>query len=397
MQFRTFGRTGKQVSVLGFGCMRLPIVGGDMATIDEPLANEMLRHAIDRGVNYVDTAYAYHGGNSERFVGRALKDGYRQKVNLATKMPVWLAESADDFDRLLDEQLERLQTAHIDFYLLHALSDRSWPKVRDLGVLPWAERSMADGRIGHLGFSFHDDLDAFKLIVDDYDAWAFCQIQYNYVDTDVQAGTEGLLYAADKGLAVVVMEPIRGGRLAVLPEPVTHILDRLEPRHSPAALALRWVWQHPQVSVVLSGMSTMQQVIENLMTADESPVGLLSDDDLVVYEQAGDKIRELCPIPCTECRYCMPCPNGVFIHAMLGLYNLATVHGQLEEARCRYRGFGRPGDDISAGACIQCRECEERCPQQIPISEWMPRVHDLLGEDWQDRPRSVLAAHQRPQ
>lgn len=352
-----------------------------MATIDEPLATEMLRHAIDHGVNYVDTAYNYHRGNSERFVGRALQDGYRQKVNLATKMPVWLAESVDDFDRLLDEQLQRLQIDHLDFYLLHALSHRSWRRVRDLGVLAWAEKAMADGRFSHLGFSFHDDLDAFKLIVDDYDAWAFCQIQYNYVDTSVQAGTEGLLYAADKGLGVVVMEPIRGGRLAVLPGSVMDILHGVEPRCSPAALALHWVWNHPQVSVVLSGMSTMQHVIENLAAADESRVGILSDDTLAICEQARDKIRGLCPIPCTECRYCMPCPNGVFIHANLGLYNLATLHGQVEEARRRYRGFVHPGDDISAGACIQCRECEELCPQQIPISEWMPKVHALLGED----------------
>jgi predicted aldo/keto reductase-like oxidoreductase len=381
MQFRTFGQTDRQVSALGFGCMRLPTVGGDAASIEETLATEMLRHAIDHGVNYVDTAYGYHRGNSERFVGRALKDGYRQKVNLATKMPVWLAESADDFDRLLDEQLQKLQTDHLDFYLLHALNQRSWPKVRDLGVLAWAERAMADGRFSHLGFSFHDDLDAFKLIVDEYDAWAFCQIQYNYVDTDVQAGSEGLHYAADNGLAVVVMEPIRGGRLAALPGPVMDILNRVEPRRSPVAHALHWVWNHPQVSVVLSGMSTMQQVIENLATADESRVGILADDDLAVYEQARDTYREMCPIPCTECRYCMPCPNGVFIHSNLGLYNLATLHGQLEEARRRYRGYVRPGEDISAGACIQCGECEELCPQEIPISEWMPQVHALLGED----------------
>jgi predicted aldo/keto reductase-like oxidoreductase len=380
MQYRPFGKTGRQVSVLGFGCMRLPVLGDDASRIDEPQATEMLRYAIDQGVNYLDTAYAYHDGNSEPFVGRVLQDGYREKVNLATKMPVWLAESADDFDRLLDEQLEKLQTDHLDFYLLHALNHDSWSKVRDLGVRAWSEKARADGRIAYLGFSFHDNLEAFRQIVDDYDDWAFCQIQYNYLDTDVQAGTAGLRYAADKGLGVVIMEPIRGGRLAALPQPIVDILDRLQPRRSLVALALHWVWHHPQVSVVLSGMSTMQQVVENLATADQSRVGIFSPHDLAVFVQARDKYRQMCPIPCTECRYCLPCPNGVFINANFGLYNLAMLHGELAEARRKYSWFVRPDEDISAGACLQCGECEERCPQQIPISEWMPKVHALLGE-----------------
>jgi hypothetical protein len=327
----------------------------------------------------VDTAYTYHGGNSERFVGRALQDGYRERVNVATKMPVWLAESSDDFDRLLDEQLEKLQMDHIELYLLHALNRRSWPKVRDLGVLDWAERAMADGRIGDLGFSFHDGPDAFRRIVDDYDRWAFCQIQYNYVDTDVQAGTEGLHYAAGRGLGVVVMEPLRGGSLAAPPEEVMDLLSQVRPRRSPAALALLWVWNFAEISVALSGMSTMEQVTENLVTADESRVGMLSDEDLALIARARDRYRELRPIPCTQCRYCLPCPNDVFIHANLELYNLGTLHGRLAEARRRYRRLAGPDEDISAAACIQCRECEERCPQGIAISEWMPRVDALLG------------------
>jgi predicted aldo/keto reductase-like oxidoreductase len=360
--------------------MRLPTIGGDDTRIDEPKATRLLRYAIDQGVNYVDTGYHYHGGNSERFVGRALQDGYRERVNVATKMPVWLAESADDFDRLLDDQMEKLQTDHIDLYLLHGLSRQRWARVRDLGVLSWAERAMAGGRIGDLGFSFHDRLEAFKRIVDDYDHWALCQIQYNYVDTDVQAGSEGLYYAAGKGLGVVVMEPIRGGSLAAPPEPVLDILRRLEPRRTPAALALLWVWNHPEVSIALSGMNEMQQVVENLATADESGVGILSDDDLAIIAEAGDRYREVRPIPCTQCRYCLPCPNGVLIHANLELYNLATLHGGLAEARRRYRRFASWERDASAGACIQCGECEERCPQGIAISEWMPEVRALLGE-----------------
>lgn len=368
------------MSVLGFGCMRLPIVEGDAARIDEPVATRMLRYAIDNGVSYVDTAFNYHQGNSERFLGRALRDGYRDRVNVATKMPVWLVESKDDFDRLLAEQLEKLQTDHVDLYLLHALSRRSWPKVRALGVLNWAERAMVDGRIGHLGFSFHDGPEAFRQIVDDYEHWALCQIQYNYLDTEVQAGAAGLRYAARRGLAVVVMEPIRGGGLAAPPTPVMGILNRLEPRRTPAAVALLWVWNHPEVSIALSGMNTMQQVKENLETADDSKVGILSGRDLSTIAKAADKYRELCPIPCTQCRYCLPCPNGVFIPANLDLYNLATLHDELAQARRRYRGLARPGVEISAGSCIQCGECEERCPQEIPIGEWMPKVHALLGD-----------------
>jgi len=380
MQYRTLGRTKKKVSALGFGCMRLPSVRHDRGPIDEPRAAAMLRHAIDHGVNYVDTAYFYHEGHSESFVGRALQDGYRQKVHLATKLPTGPVSTADDFDRLLDEQLQRLQTDHVDFYLLHGLNKRRWPKVRDLGVLGWSERARADGRIGHLGFSFHDTLDTFKEIVDAYDDWALCQIQYNYVDTDVQAGKKGLRYAADRGLAVVVMEPVRGGRLAALPPPVVEILDQLQPRRSLAALALHWVWNQPQVSVALSGMSTMQQVVENLASAEDSEVGSLTEDDLAIYEQARDKYRELCPIPCTECRYCLPCPNGVFIHANLAAYNQAKLLGQLEQAKRRYAWLASRDHDMSAAACIQCRECEERCPQGIAISEWMPEVHALLAD-----------------
>jgi predicted aldo/keto reductase-like oxidoreductase len=360
--------------------MRLPTLGEDDGRIDEPKATRLLRQAIDHGVNYVDTAYGYHRGNSERFLGRALQDGYRERVHVATKMPVWLAGSMEDFDRLLEEQTEKLQIDKIDLYLLHALNRRSWPRAKDLGVLSWAERAKADGRIGDLGFSFHDDLKMFKRIVDDYDRWALCQIQYNYVDTDVQAGSEGLRYAADKGLGVVVMGPLRGGSLAAPPEPVLDILRRVEPQRTAAAIALLWVWNHPQASIALSGMNEMAQVIENLATADESGVGVLSEDDIAIIAQARDRYREARPIPCTQCRYCLPCPSGVLIHANLELYNVATLHGGLAEARRRYLRFASWDQDASAHACIQCRECEERCPQEIAIGEWMPEVHALLGE-----------------
>jgi len=377
MQYREFGSMDRKVSVLGFGCMRLPVVEGDPGVIDEPEAARMLRYAIDHGVNYLDTAYPYHRGSSERFLGRFLKEGYREKVNLATKLPTWWIKAAEDFDRYLDEQLEKLQTDHIDFYLLHGLNGKNWARIRDMGVLKWAEGAIVDGRIGCLGFSFHDTYEVFEEIVDAYDGWALCQIQYNYLDEEIQAGTKGLHYAASKGLAVVVMEPIRGGRLANLPQPVADILNRGRKKRTPADWALQWVWNHPEVSVVLSGMSTMEQVIENVASAGESGPGTLSEGDLTAIARARDTYRVLIPIPCTECRYCMPCPNDVWIPHNLGMYNLGATHGQLELAREKYSGLSESG---RASACIQCRECEELCPQHIPISEWMPRVHAVLGE-----------------
>jgi len=377
VKYRKSGSMDRKVSALGFGCMRLPIVGGDPGVIEEPEAARMLRYAIDHGVNYLDTAYPYHRGSSERFLGRFLKEGYREKVNLATKLPTWWIKAAEDFDRYLDEQLDKLQTEHIDFYLLHGLNGRNWAGIRDMGVLKWAEGAITDGRIGCLGFSFHDTYEVFEEIVDAYDGWAFCQIQYNYLDEEIQAGTNGLHYAASKGLAVVVMEPIRGGRLANLPKPVTDILNRGAKKRTPADWALQWVWNHPEVSVVLSGMSTMEQVIENVASADESGPGTLSEGDLTAIAQACDKYRGLFPIPCTECRYCMPCPNGVWIPHNLGMYNLGAIPGQLDLAREKYSGLNESG---RASACIQCRECEDLCPQHILISEWMPRVHAVLGE-----------------
>ncbi|MGW8323349.1 MAG: aldo/keto reductase, partial [Thermodesulfobacteriota bacterium] len=254
MKYRPFGALDWQVSVLGFGAMRLPIIGNDETRIDEPEAVRMIRHAIDHGVNYVDTAYPYHGGNSERVVGRALGDGYRERVKLADKLPPWFVTKAQDFDRILDEQLDRLQTDHIDFYLLHGMNREFWPRFRDLGAIQWAEDAIKDGRIRHLGFSFHDEYEVFREIVDDYDQWAFCQIQYNYMDVEYQAGIKGLDYAAGKGLPVVVMEPIRGGQLAKEPPPpVAKLLAASPKRRSPADWALQWVWSQPGVTVVLSG------------------------------------------------------------------------------------------------------------------------------------------------
>lgn len=377
MRYRKFGGLDWAVSVLGFGCLRLPTIRGDDAVIDEAKATRMVRWAIDHGVNYLDTAYGYHGGNSERFVGRALQDGYREKVRLATKLPCWMVESTADFDRYLNEQLEKLQTDHIDFYLLHGLGKDTWTKVCDLGVLRWVEKPLADGRIGHLGFSFHDTFDVFKEIVDAHDGWTFCQIQYNYMDVEEQAGIRGLKYAASKGLAMVIMEPIRGGRLANPPQSVTELWHSASTKRTPADWALQWIWNHSEVSVALSGMSTMEQVQQNLASADMSGPNTLTDAELALIAGVREQYQELCPIPCTRCRYCMPCPNGVDIPRNFEIFNEGRMYDQIEIARDQYVHLD---EGKRASACIQCRQCEELCPQQIPISEWMPHVHEVLGE-----------------
>jgi predicted aldo/keto reductase-like oxidoreductase len=358
--------------------MRLPILDGDTANIDEPEATRMIRHAIDRGVNYVDTAYPYHGGQSEIVVGRALKDGYREKVKLATKMPSWLINEAADFDQYLNEQLEKLQTDRIDFYLLHGLNADRWPKLKNLGVLNWAEKTIADGRIAYLGFSFHDKYPAFQQIVDDYDQWTFCQIQYNYMDIENQAGTKGLQYAAEREIAVVIMEPLLGGRLVNPPDPIQKIWGTAANQRQPVDWALQWLWNQPEISTVLSGMSTMEQVEQNLVSADTSGVGTLSAEaDLQLFDQVRIKYQELSPIDCTDCEYCLPCTEGINIPRNLRVYNEGMMYQNLGNAR---RAYTFIPEEARANLCIQCLDCEQMCPQNIPISAWMDHIHEVLGE-----------------
>ncbi|MHC4686944.1 MAG: aldo/keto reductase [Planctomycetota bacterium] len=378
MRYRKFGSLDYEVSVLGFGAMRLPIIGKDPYHVDESEAIKMIRHAIDHGVNYIDTAYTYHEKHGEIVVGKALQNGYREKVKLATKLPSWLVETPDDFDRFLDEQLEKLQTDHIDFYLLHTLNETYWPRLRDWEVLNWAEGAIADGRIQYLGFSFHDDFEVFKDIVDAYDRWTFCQIQYNFMDIEYQAGTKGLQYAAHKGLAVVIMEPLRGGQLTnKMPKSVTELWENATVSRTPADWALQWIWNHSEVSVILSGMSTMQHVIENLDNAERSGAGMLSEEELIIIDKVREEYRRLVPVPCTNCKYCMPCPNGVEIAAILEYYNDAIIYDNPAAPRFLYRNLSK---DKQANNCVECFECVEKCPQGIPISEHLKEAHAWLDK-----------------
>ncbi len=379
MQYRICGKTNEKVSVLGFGCMRLPLLaGGNPADIDEEKALPLVRKAIDSGVNYIDTAYPYHGtgmaqpGASEPFVGKLLRDGYREKVHLATKLPSWLVQTRGDMDKLLAEQLARLETDHIDFYLVHSLSIGLWNKLKSLGILEFLDAAKADGRIKHAGFSFHDKGEHFAEIVDCYD-WGFCQIQYNYMDEDYQAGLAGLEYAAAKGLGIIIMEPLRGGKLAgTLPDEVVEVFAKLGSSLTPAQLALKWVYNHPAVSLALSGMNTLQQLEENLAVSDIATPNAMTPQELATIDAARRGFLARTKIDCTACGYCMPCPCGVNIPTCIKYYNHFYMFGSKESY------YFMP-DNQKASACTGCGQCAEHCPQGINIPQEMQNIVALFA------------------
>ncbi|MCD8498947.1 MAG: aldo/keto reductase [Clostridiales bacterium] len=379
MEMRQWEQSGLKTSIFGIGCMRLPLQAGqtDSARIDEAKAIRMIRAGIDGGVTYIDTAYPHHGGNSELVVGKALQDGYRERVFLATKLPVWEVKSADDFDRLLNQQLEKLQTDHVDFYLLHALHQGTWGKVRDLGVLEFLDRAKADGRIRYAAFSFHDQLPLFKEIIDSY-AWDMCQIQLNILDVDYQAGLAGLEYAAARGIGVVVMEPLRGGALAAhVPADIQAVWDEASEQRSGVDWAFRWLANRPEVKVILSGVSTMEQLEDNLRIFADTKPGCLTAED----EARVDRVRALyqskIQVDCTGCEYCLPCPSGVAIPAVFRAYNQAFMIEDLASGQSSYAWLVKNHEDASL--CVECGACEQVCPQHIPIIEKLKDAHAYLG------------------
>ncbi len=379
MKYRDFGDLDWKVSALGFGAMRLPHEKGDPSAIIEDQARDMVIRAIQSGVNYIDTAYPYHGGKSEPFLGEVLKGEYRDKVRIATKLPCWQVKSGDDFDRFFHQQLERLQTDRIDFYLLHGIQRDWWDRMKDLGYLDWAEKKLADGSIKHLGFSFHDQLPLFKRIVDEYDNWAMTLLMYNYMDIDYQAGTEGVKYAADNGLGVVVMEPLRGGLLAKEPpESVKKIFDSSGYDRSYADWSLQWLWDQSEVSCVISGMSSMQQVEENLASADVSGIGSMTETEKDVLRRVREAYMSRKSIPCTDCRYCMPCPQGVAIPWIMSYYNLSMMYDDRRTAIAHYNFLD---ESNRADRCTECGKCMEHCPQHIQIIETLKMVHRHLTQE----------------
>ncbi len=389
MLYRTIPKNGDRLSILGFGCMRLPI--SKDRTIDEERAIRQIRHAVDNGVNYLDTAWPYHGGKSEGFLGRALEDGYREKVRIATKLPSWMIKSRSDMDNYLDRQLDRLKTDRIDYYLLHALDGTSWDRLKELGVIDFLSKALGDGRIVNSGFSFHGPVEDFKRIVDEY-PWVLSQIQYNFLDQEYQAGTEGLKYAASRNIGVVVMEPLRGGNigLPVPPPAVKEIWNTAEKKRTSVEWALRWVWNHPEVTLVLSGMNEEAHIEENLTIADGARPGSLSDADLEVVERAALKYQELMKVNCTGCGYCLPCPEGVKIPKIFEVFNKMHMFGDIEGAKLSY-ALGMSGALIAgepgfASQCVECGECVEKCPQQLQIPDLLASIVDELeGPDLQER------------
>ncbi len=381
MQYRRFGQLDVEISALGFGCMRLPLAGdkSDPSQIDEALAIDMIRHAIDAGVNYIDTAWFYHHKQSELLVGKALRDGYREKTYLATKAPLSLIQSAEDFDTFLDNQLKRLETEHIDFYLLHSVTRDNWEnKVLRFGLIDKIRLAKEEGKVRYIGFSFHDDYETFKTVVDAF-PWDFCQIQMNYLDVDRQATIAGMQYAADSGLGVIIMEPLLGGKLATPPKGVVEIFQAADASKSPVEWAFDFLWDKAEVSLLLSGMSEMQQVVDNLAYADRARVGMLSEADNAAIAAVQKKFATYAVVPCTACAYCLPCPQGVQIPGCFAAYNELHTYDTPAIAKDSYDHLPMfNGEHAQAHNCVGCKQCEELCPQHIAISELMPKVTDAF-------------------
>jgi len=379
MQYRTVPKNGDKLSALGFGTMRLPLKGEN---VDEERAITQIRFAIDNGVNYVDSAPPYHGGESEKVLGKALLGGYREKVKIATKLTPFLLGKAEDMDKMLSLQLKKLQTDHIDYYLLHGLEEESWKKLLGFGVFEFLEKAKADGKIVNLGFSFHGSLETFKEIVDAYD-WVMCQILYNFLDKKLQAGTKGLKYAASKNLAVMIMEPLRGGTLAEkLPDKVKQFYDAAKIQRSPAEWGLRWVWNHPQVTLALSGMNDEKHVVENIKAAESALPCSMKRGELAVIKNVAESFRRLMKVPCTGCQYCMPCPYGVNIPSNFRIYNDYYMFGDEQKSRAMYAMMlmgGLTGKRSDASLCKECKKCNARCPQHIEIPQELKSVLNDLG------------------
>ena len=368
MNYRKFPGTDVTASALGMGCMRLPVQDVEGHPIDRPEAIRMIRHAIDNGVNYVDTAWGYHNEDSEVLVGEALQDGYREKAVLTSKLPVWKVEKYEDMERLLDIQLSRLQTDHLDFYLLHALDKDRFHKVVELGVFRFLDDMVKKGKIHYPGFSFHDDAEAFREIVDAY-PWKLAQIQINVLDEFKQATYEGAKYAASKGIGVVVMEPLRGGSLTkTIPADVQELYDAAPVKRTPADWAFRWVIDKPEFITVLSGMSTMEQLDENIRIFSECEAGCLSEADTKLLNDVRATYERRVRVGCTGCEYCQPCPAEVKIPNIFRRYDQAAIFDDMPAFAAYYR------KEVGENHCLECGACESACPQHIAIRDMLKQI-----------------------
>ena len=382
MNYRKNEKLKVELSLLGFGAMRLPLATDNPADIDETEAIKMIRYAIDNGVNYVDTAWPYHQGESQRVVGLALKDGYREKVSLATKNPTWLINKEEDWDKYLNLQLKKLQTDHIDFYLQHSLDAGKWENVKKLNMWEAATKAKKEGKIKHYGFSFHDDFPLFKEIINEYD-WDFCQIQLNYLDQNYQAGLKGLELAKEKGIPVIIMEPLRGGSLASnLPDFAKEMMEEAKVQHTPVEWAFKYLTNMDGILTILSGMSTMEQVKDNvrIFSSDMTKENNMSEEETDFISGMVGEWNARRFVPCTGCQYCMPCPNGVDIPACFKAYNTLKEEGWTSkiEADEEYKKLLERMAD--AGKCLECGACEPQCPQHIEIINKLKEVDRVFKE-----------------
>jgi hypothetical protein len=376
MRYREVPKNGDQLSILGYGCMRLPTrLGG----INEKLTEKQIMSAMNQGVNYFDTAVPYHNGKSEPFLGKVfLKNKCRDRIKIATKLPHWSASSKADMDKILDDQLLKLQTDRIDYYLIHGISGKQWEKAKNNGVISFLDDALKRGKIINAGFSFHGLAEDFSNIVDDYD-WTFCQIQYNFLDTKNQAGTAGLKYANSKNLAVMIMEPLRGGNLAKSPPPsVKKIWAKASEKRTPAEWSLRWLWNHPEITVVLSGMNNDDHINENIKIAENADPNSLSETEMELVDTAADEFRKVMRIGCTGCQYCMPCPAGVNIPGCFDWYNSRhTFKDSFSIVMYIAMNGGITSEKPAmASMCVACGKCLKKCPQHLPIPDLLKDVAD---------------------
>jgi hypothetical protein len=369
MKYRENPKNGDQLSILGFGCMRF--------SKDEKEVEKQIIYAIENGVNYFDTAYIYP--NSEVVLGRVLSKGYRERVKIATKLPPYLVKKREDLDKIFNEELSRLQTNYIDYYFIHMITDVNiWTRLIELGILEWIEEKKKSGQIRNLGFSYHGGRDEFVKLIDIFD-WDFCMIQYNYLDEHNQAGKSGLQYAASKGIPVMVMEPLRGGKLVTnLPKAVYQVWDNAYVKRSPAEWAFRWIWNHPEVMVVLSGMNSQEMVEENIRVASDAEAESFTELDYALFDKVSKILMETIKIPCTGCNYCIPCPVGVDIPTCFSCYNNIEIEGKLGAITKYIMQTSLKSKAHNASLCINCGKCETHCPQNIPIRLELAKVSKAM-------------------
>lgn len=373
----TIKRTADEFFPIGLGCMRLPTNNG---TIDRKVAKEFICYGIDHGINYVDTAYVYHGGESEKFLGEILKDGYREKIKLSTKLPAYMVKSREDMDKFLNEQLDKLQTDHIDYYYTHSVDLKTLRRLEKLGLFDFVQKAKEEGKINNIGFSYHGSGEEFQEAVDMYD-WDSCIMQYNYLDRNIQAGYSGMQYAYSKGMKIIIMEPLKGGILAgEIPQEAQDIFKRVDPDKTAAEWGLSWVLNHKEVSCVLSGMGNLEQIQENIEIAKKVKPDSLTVNDLNAVKEVQIIMQDKLEVNCTGCGYCKPCPQGVNIPECFRIYNdkylFNRKRGPIYEATGQYYMVigGIINKPTNAGLCIKCGACKPRCPQSIDIPTKLTEV-----------------------